>query len=414
MVSVLRSTKTPRILIGRSGPNGPFGEIADSLRTRGYQVTEWESSRIGAHSTDHDVSDQVKDIDIAFLVIREKDAMDNGGPIRPLHRILVEAGLMQGKMEVDRVVLLVEDSVDGLSADTGLSSIRFSPDRPESVLQELVTRVETLFPNEHSMTTPPPPGAEDQVSIATKEQIEAQERIFGGPTRESGPSDEFWVAVRLAGLVFLAGILVLLLVAFFLNQSDGETDGPDGEVAAEVESLEPGLAGRTLAPTDSVDVSGQSAASGADGPVVEAPEAVIGNEPAAPEATRGAANQLFPATCQLNMRKGSLLDGGIRCDGAGRLDLEGYEGPWHNDVAAVTVGEGVATTVEFELRDDGTTVGPSVQELGVGTTALNAQDADFGISTLIVRFSGNGQHIHLFQGDADGGRSATLTFTVDR
>ncbi len=410
---VLRQTKTPRILIHRTGPNGPFGEIAESLRVRGYQVTEWESSRIGAHSTDQDVHDQVKDIDIAFLVIRQKDTMDNGGPIRPLHRILVEAGLMQGKMEVDRVVLLVEDSVDGLSADTGLSSIRFSPDRPESVVQELISRVETLFPNDLGISSPPPPGAEDRIAIATKDQIAAQERIFADPAKKRAQSEEFWVAVRLGGLVFLAGFLVLLLAAFFLLRPEEDADG-SGEVAADVVVLEPGLARRTLAVEESVDIAGQSAIADEDGPVIEAPEAVIGNEPAAPEATRGAANQLFPATCQLNMRKGSLLDGAVRCDGAGQLELEGHEGPWHNEVAAIATIEGVGATVEFELRDDGTTVGPTVQELAVGTTILNSQDAAFGISTLTVQFSGNGQHLHLFQRDADGGRSATLTFTLDR
>lgn len=410
MVSVLSTTKTPRILIGRSGPNGPFGEIAENLRSLGYQVTEWESSRIGAHSTEQDVRDQVKDIDLAFLVIRQKDTTDNGGPIRPLHRILVEAGLMQGKMEVDRVVLLVEDTVDGLSADTGLSFIRFSADRPASALRELINRIETLFPEDQGLDDPPPPGSADRISAPIV--IERNER--------RSQSDEFWVALRLGGLALLVGLLVLLL-AYYMLQTGGDDDqATDGDLAENVVEpdiavLQPGLAGRTLSSPSTIDISGRTASADEGGaPTVDAPSAVIGREPASPEATEGAANQLLPATCQINLRKGSLLDGAINCDGAGRLEVEGSEGPWHNEVAAVAAGEGTGVTLEFELRDNGTTDGPSVLELGEGTTVLNRADAEFGIGTMIVRFSGNGQHVHLFQREADGGASATLTFTLDR
>jgi hypothetical protein len=80
----------------------------------------------------------------------------------------------------------------------------------------------------------------------------------------------------------------------------------------------------------------------------------------------------------------------------------------------VAIGEGVVGQLEYELRNDGSTVGPSVVELPVGTTALNEQDALFGISTIILRFTANDQHVHLFRRLDAGGESATLTFSMDQ
>lgn len=427
MVSVLSSTKSPRVLIGRIGSNGPFNRIAEGLRNSGYRVTEWESSRIGVHSTEQDVREQVKDIDIAFLVIRAEDANDRGGAIRPLQRILVQAGLMQGKMRMDRVVLLVEETVRGLSADTGLGIIRFSPEDPEGVLNAVIGKIDELFPEEPEewvaepttriANLPPPPEHRSRPAITPT----AQPRGLGG---DEDQSDALKVALRLVLLVVLAALFSVLLAFLLANRGGDENDDAAADADVDVEQLEESTTtSQNFVETDADAGSVDEATGGIRLP--SAPEAAtelledvgVGqlgiDSPAAPEAVEDGSASSLPATCQVNLRKGSLLDDAIQCDGAGRLEVSGHEGPWHNDTAAVVMGEGVVGVLEFELRDDGTTVGPSVLELPVGTTVLNDADARFGIGTLILKFSGNGQHVHFFgQGDAEG-LDATLRFNLD-
>ena len=378
-VPTLPILKAPRILIGRSGLNGPFGEIAEALREKGYPVTEWKSPRIGAHSTEVDVQQQVKDVDLAFLVVRATDDMDKGGDIRPLHRILVEAGLMQGTVGFDRVILLVEEGVDGLSPAAGLSYIRFSADRPWALVRELLSKIETMFPTEDH----------EEQGVLTAVDVDPVVDEPSSP-KSNTESQPLQVATRLALAVFAVGLAVLAAIAIIA--------WPDSDTSR----LGPGFASQALGVHDGIDLTEDRS------------EAIIGQDPASPEVARDGDGQLFPATCQLNLRRGSLIDGAVRCEGAGQLTVEGYVGPWHNDVFAVAASEGVGATIEYELRDDGTTNGPSVVDVGVGTTLLNTADASFGIGTVFLRFSGQGQHFHLFQADAAGGESVTLTFSLDR
>ena len=378
-VPTLPTLKAPRILIGRSGLNGPFGEIAEALREKGYPVTEWKSPRIGAHSTEVDVQQQVKDVDLVFLVVRATDDMDKGGDIRPLHRILVEAGLMQGTVGFDRVILLVEEGVDGLSPAAGLSYIRFSSDRPWALVRELISRIETMFPTENH---------EEQGALAVVDVDPVVDEPSSPKSNTEG--QPLQVATRLALAVLAVGLAVLASIAIIA--------WPESDTAR----LGPGFASQALGVHDGIDLTEDRS------------EAIIGQDPASPEVARDGDGQLFPATCQLNLRRGSLIDGAVRCEGAGQLTVEGYVGPWHNDVFAVAASEGVGATIEYELRDDGTTNGPSVVDVGVGTTLLNTADASFGIGTVFLRFSGQGQHFHFFQADAAGGESVTLTFSLDR
>ncbi|MEM7272349.1 MAG: hypothetical protein AAF547_04650, partial [Actinomycetota bacterium] len=110
--------------------------LIDALREQGFDVNEEESASIGAHSTAGAVQDVLNEYDMVFLVVRQTDGVDVDGPIKPFQQLLREAGLMQGKIGMSRVVLLVENTVNGLSADTGVGSIRFPPDRPNLVANE--------------------------------------------------------------------------------------------------------------------------------------------------------------------------------------------------------------------------------------------------------------------------------------
>ena len=98
---------------------------------------------------------------------------------------------------------------------------------------------------------------------------------------------------------------------------------------------------------------------------------------------------------------------------APRLGVEGREGPWHNETAAGAVDEGVVGELYYELPDSGSTDGPPVIELAGGSIVLNPADAAYGIQKLIVSFSAEGQHVHLFRNPDGRGEFVTMTFTLD-
>ena len=129
--------------------------------------------------------------------------------------------------------------------------------------------------------------------------------------------------------------------------------------------------------------------------------------PASPSVTLGGANDLLPASCVIDLSKGTLLSQSVTCDGPGAVSLEGWDGPWHNEVAAIAVASGVVGEFSYEGTDD-------VLVLAGDAVVLDPEAASYGARQLSVTFSADDQHVHLFRNADGSGEFATLRFTLDR
>ncbi|MEM7323748.1 MAG: TIR domain-containing protein [Actinomycetota bacterium] len=378
-----RQTKSPKILIGRSGNGRPLDPLINALREQGYHVTEQESSAVGAHSNGRSATDLLNQVDMAFLVVRERDGLETGGAVRPFQQLLREAGVMQGKMGMNRVVLLVENTVDGLSADSGVSYIRFPPDRPGLVLNDVLNKIGAAFPSE---------------------ERDLHERV---PIPTQARSAALRIPWLLVGVVLLAAAIPLIVALSNLIGGDDDSGGDQAGVVV-MSDVGDALSGATpVVPTQPADQSDDSAGAAA-GPAVSA-----GAVPSGPGVIFGSGDPVLPAQCSLDLSKGSLLNGAIVCQGAGQLEVVNGEGPWHNDLAAVILGDGVVGELRYEAG--GSRVADDLLvELGTGLIPLDLGAAAYGVESLTLWFSGDEQHVHLVPRESAVGEEATLTFTLDR
>lgn len=380
-----RKTNSPRILIGRSGNGRRLDPLINALREQDYDVTEHESSAIGAHSTGRSANDLVNKVDMAFLVVRAKDGAEDSGVIKPFQQLLREAGVMQGKLGMDRVVFLVENTVEGLSADSGVSAIRFPPDHPALVVNEVISKIGAAFP---------------------PDERDLHERV---PISTQARSAALRVPWLLVGLVLLAAAipLVVALTALLRNSGgdgDGAADGGEDGVVV-LTDVGDALSGAPPASPLPGAATGSDAAAG--------PAISVGQVPSAPGIIVGQGDQVLPASCSLDLSKGSLLDSDIVCRGAGQLQVTNGQGPWHNDLAVVVLGEGVVGELVYEAGGP-LGVDDVLIELGTGLIPLDPAAAAYGVERLTLWFSGDDQHVHLVARDVAGGAEATLVFSLDR
>lgn len=407
MAMASSTTEMPRILIGRNGTDRLFRPIAESLTEDGYRVEELESSPVGAHSTGSAAQDALNKVDMAFLVIRAVDGKDVGGPVRPFQRIIREAGVIQGKLGMDRVMLLVDDSVKGISSDTGLGVIRYPTDSPESVYDDVIAAIKFAFP--------PQP-----------RDLHAQH-----PIRHQVKDEALLVPWVLVAVVVLAAIVPISLALSRLFQDgdsgsetasasvdadgDGAFDGDgDGFGDGDGDGLDSEASNaRIVGDGDTVVLNGVAERlDGFDGGL-SAGDGGAGSAPAAPRVEIDAGDELLPAICRIDVRKTLTLNETIDCDGAGALLVTGDPGPWHNDIKSIALSKDVVGQVVMEPRSNGATAGSEIVDLVPGTVTLNEADSRFGVQSITLTFSAHGSHVHFNPYDDLGGSAATLIFTLD-
>ncbi|MGH1488371.1 MAG: hypothetical protein ACRBK7_03100 [Acidimicrobiales bacterium] len=380
MVSAPGSTKTLNVLLGRSGTEDSFAQLAEGLRSEGFKVVEEKSSPVGAHDTGDAVKHSLRGIDVVLLVVHKGDGIGEVSP--PFDRVLQDAKLIEQSIGGGKVLLLVEETVDGLP-DTGLSHIRFPTSRADMILQDVVNKI--------GPDVPAPTSRRRDLHARVPLSEQARSKALRVP----------WV------LVFVVLVSAAIPLAVALNSFRGG-GGPELATMSGVADA--------LAQPDSSASLGLDSAAGATADTEDAAPAgsVVADAPASPAAV-GGTNALLPATCEVDLRKNSLLDNALACDGVGQLVLEGLAGPWHNEIGAVAVADGVVAALHMEVRADGTTNGPAIIELASGAAvSVDPVDSAFGAEKLTARFSANNQHVHFFRNTDGSGELVTLTFILDQ
>jgi hypothetical protein len=124
--------------------------------------------------------------------------------------------------------------------------------------------------------------------------------------------------------------------------------------------------------------------------------------PAAPGVRDGTA---VPDTCLLDLRKGVLFAQPTICMQGGLLRLDGPVGPWHNDVGQIIISEGVVGWLRYEDASADVTLSEGIHQ-------LDLQRAAYGLDSLELTFTGEGQHIHILQAPERGSAELTLTFAL--
>lgn len=318
------------------------------------------ASPVGAHSSDRSAHETLNNVDMVILVVRMGDEQFQDGPIQPYQNIIREAGVIQGRLGMDRVIFLVEEGVTGLaSGEAGVPQIRFLPYTPESASNEIKAAIKAAFK---------PAQRDLHEARSIKEQLQSDN--LGAPL----------------GLI-LATVLAAVAFVFLIAQLAGGDD-------------------EATAPMSNVAF----ALSGADGGLEPSPPSI--ESPADPVGTRrlDGGNQNLPAQCILDVRKELVLNESVICQGAGTLSIEGFLGPWHNEIETVALSQGAAGTLFYESRNG------EQQPLALTPGSLNLDEASarFGVETVELRFSAHGQHLHLYQPPERGGRAVTLVFSLDR
>ncbi len=386
MASTTRATAN--ILLGRTGGDPSYRRLADALRADGYQVSEQPTSPIGAHSSSADASGVLDGVDMAFLAVRDADDVSAIGPVRPFQRVARDVGIMQGRLGMDRVVLLVEDSVAGLSSDLGVGILRLPPGGADGAIDEIKRRIQQAVPA----------GAAGGAVVAAREPDRGIHQKLS--TIERSRADSMFMPILLIGVIALMALIGAIVILASLLGGGGGDDEARVQLIDVTESLRAGQSGGGTGSIGVAGEDGDGASASPSGSSADAPA------PVGPSAGFGGDNQLLPATCELDLMAGSL-DEAVDCAGAGVLVLDGSDGPWHNEIRAVALSDGVSGELVYE-RTGG------VLALDDGFEVLDAEEAAYGVSSITVSFSAVGQHIHLLDAVEGPDRQATLTLRLER
>ncbi len=462
----IRSGSAPHILIGPSGTDPKFDDLVEGLEGYGCVVKVFDDLPIQppfpkrAH---------------ALVVVTKRDTIDTPDGQR-VQGLIREAGFIEGSLGRKQVVLLVDESAPRLS-DTGLDQIRYPAGNLRHVLPDIVARFGLDgTPLTEDLEAVPPGRTERDLhrQVPIVEQLRADDlkvpwvlvslvvlvaalaglllfrRLVSGESQEAAAAADATgetVTMQTLGSALAPSIDDPLSPTTSADRSSGQlrgatatVDGGDDDLLAgrQADSSRTGTTYVTIPSPPSIDdVTGGSASitqqATTQAPVTEpvsstttptsaqqssttaTPATTVTQKPATTQAPppTGVGGEGLPATCYFDLRANEIVAEEVYCDGSGRVVVRGWAGPWHNEIFALAIGEGVTGTITHEVRPDGTTDGPTERELTPGVIYLNERDAAYGVHMIKVQFGRDEQHFHLYQSADAGGEQALMTFVVD-
>ena len=195
----------------------------------------------------------------------------------------------------------------------------------------------------------------------------------------SSPAPELWLVL---GPLLVLGSVLAVLGLGILNWRSSSSDGsrspalsPAGP-AADASSADPGVPGTVAA------------------------------DAAVPA---GMAIDLLPVTCVVEIPDGASLPVVVPCEERGQLRVDGYLGPWRDEIDSVGMASGVVGSAQLAAGDQ---AAGAVQLAPGRDQALASAGSRPGVDRLELIFGADGQQVVLRQAATRGGHTATLTFSL--
>lgn len=351
MADVGTSRPAGRVLLAVSGDDDDWVVLRGEVFAQRWQVDLAEISNLDPAADGIDeLLPSLDDIDALIAVLaRSRD----GNDLAPEHRLALLShllGVVQGRLGLDRVLVLVESELTGLLQGTGIPETPYHRDE-----------IEAQFPQVRAML------AEIESETGPPSGLLARLRVATGAL-----APELWLIL---GPLLVLGALFTVLGLGLLSWGSAAQEPARTRI-----HLDPSL----LAP----------AATG------------FGADQAA-----GPSMAALPARCTVDTPATGNLGAIISCD-AGHLRVDGYLGPWRYEIASVAIDSGVIGEVSMESSPNRPAQAPVQLRPGIDQD-LGAFDPFRGVDRIELTFAANGQQVTLRQFPSRGGRSATLTFSLN-
>jgi len=360
---------TGRVLLGITGEGEDWSELRDHLGDVGWKVEPFDATVWPDQAGPESALPRLAGVDLAVLVVGRPEGHNERMTLQSLAHL---TGLLQGHLGYRRVLVLVENEVDALLRGTGVSELSYERGDIRSRFAEIDAHL--------SESTSPP--ARLARSGATP--------LLGRFGRaESQVAPEVWMVLGvLAVAAALVGVIGYQIVA---GPVTGESASE--QISATAANADDAVAGPTVSDTSPVPVEPDPATDpdfGAEGGRVDG----------------------LPATCVVDTPPGDVLELELSCEGVGGLRSEGFLGPWHSEISAISVDAGVVGDVLIESPSASESV-TLVPLEPLERQSLESYDSLIGVEQIVLEFSANNQQVTLYQRSDRGGRELILTFSLD-
>jgi hypothetical protein len=139
------SKKRPTVFIGH-GRSMVWKQLKKYLLKTGYQVETYESG-VRAGKTINDVlTGMMTDSSFALLIMTGEDKTDDG-KLRARQNVVHEVGLFQGRLGINRAIILLEKGVEEFSNVKGITYIPFRKNKITDAFKEIVATIKREFPH---------------------------------------------------------------------------------------------------------------------------------------------------------------------------------------------------------------------------------------------------------------------------
>lgn len=354
-----------RVLVGTTGDDDDWEPLQAHLKSAGWRVDVFIISDDPDREGPEEMLPRLAGVDMAILIVGQSQVGVGNPPIRNLIHL---AGVLQGKLGYQRVLMLVDDGVTPFLTGTGVPEQTFSRGDLKAHFPKIDAKLAQVTAVQHRTA--------DSRMIATLDR-------FG--LSQSGTPPEYWLVLGvLVVLAALAGVAAFQAFAgpVEVASSDGGAGG-DAEIGS--------------------DVGGDGAA----GPSIDSDPAGglgLGVE-------EGRVDGL-PARCTIATGQGEIVPSVVDCEGIGGLRTDGFLGPWHSEISDVSMDPGVVGEVFIGPSADAASE-TRVRLVQPTRQSLEPYNSLSGVERLVFEFSANNQRVTLHQRGDRGGAELTLTFTLD-
>ncbi len=141
--SILKAGK-PTVFIGH-GRSQAWKTLKRHLQKNGYHVETFESGAHAGRTITEVLADMMADTSFALLVLTGEDKT-NAGKMRARQNVVHETGLFQGKLGINRAIILLEKGVEEFTNVSGINYVPFRRNRISDTFKPIIATLRREFP----------------------------------------------------------------------------------------------------------------------------------------------------------------------------------------------------------------------------------------------------------------------------